>query len=76
MTRAPRVFTWSDGLHAYTVAVSSKAKALAAWGVGPTLPLTVGTYIWSGLMVLRVHPDRSAVVPREATAPAPALVAV
>lgn len=33
MARAPRVFTWSDGLHAYTVATSSKVKALAAWGV-------------------------------------------
>lgn len=32
---APRlkVFTWSDGFHAYPVAVSSRAKALAAWGV-------------------------------------------
>jgi hypothetical protein len=27
-----KVFTWSDGLHAYTVAASSRAKALAAWG--------------------------------------------
>ncbi len=33
MARAPRVFTWSDGLHAYTVAATSKTKALAAWGV-------------------------------------------
>ena len=39
--------------------------ALAAWGVGPALLLTVVTYVWSGLMVLRVRPDRSAVVPRE-----------
>lgn len=37
MARAPRVFAWSDGLHAYTVAASSKAKALAAWGVGRDL---------------------------------------
>lgn len=31
---APRlkVFTWSDGFHAHPVAVSSRAKALAAWG--------------------------------------------
>jgi MFS family permease len=47
--------------------------ALAAWGVGPTLLLTVATYIWSGLMVLRVHPDRSAVAPREETAPSSAV---
>jgi predicted MFS family arabinose efflux permease len=47
--------------------------ALAAWGVGPTLLLTVGTYIWSALMVVRVHPDRSAVVPREEAAPGSAV---
>lgn len=47
--------------------------ALAAWGVGPTLLLTVGTYIWSALMVVRVHPDRSAIVPREETAPGSAM---
>ena len=31
---APRlkVFTWSDGFHAFTVAVSSRPKALEAWG--------------------------------------------
>jgi len=31
---APRmkVFCWSDGLHAYTVATTSRARALAAWG--------------------------------------------
>jgi hypothetical protein len=31
---APRlkVFTWSDGFHAFTVAVSSRPKALVAWG--------------------------------------------
>ena len=28
-----KVFTWSDGFHAYTVATTSRAKALAAWGV-------------------------------------------
>ncbi|MDB5459216.1 MAG: hypothetical protein JWO72_957 [Caulobacteraceae bacterium] len=27
-----KVFTWSDGFHRYTVATSSRAKALAAWG--------------------------------------------
>ena len=33
---APRlkVFTWSDGFHAYTVAATSRPKALAAWGIG------------------------------------------
>ena len=32
---APRlkVFTWSDGFHAYSVATSSRAKALEAWGI-------------------------------------------
>lgn len=31
---APRlkVFRWSDGFHAYSVAVSSRPKALSAWG--------------------------------------------
>ena len=28
-----KVFTWSDGFHAYTVATTSRAKALSAWGV-------------------------------------------
>lgn len=32
--------------------------ALAAWGAGPTLLLTVATFTWSGLMVLRVRPER------------------
>jgi hypothetical protein len=32
MARRLKVFCWSDGLHAYTVATSSRAKALAAWG--------------------------------------------
>ncbi|RZJ89203.1 MAG: hypothetical protein EON88_20185 [Brevundimonas sp.] len=27
-----KVFSWSDGFHAYTVATSSRPKALAAWG--------------------------------------------
>lgn len=33
---APRlkVFCWSDGFHAFSVAASSRAKALAAWGIG------------------------------------------
>ena len=39
--------------------------ALAAWGVGPALLLTVATYCWSGLLVLRVHPERTAVTPSE-----------
>jgi predicted MFS family arabinose efflux permease len=39
--------------------------ALATWGVGPTLLLTVATFVWSGLMVTRVRPDRSAVVRQE-----------
>ncbi|MDB5422249.1 MAG: hypothetical protein JWR59_2196 [Brevundimonas sp.] len=29
-----KVFSWSDGFHAFTVAVSSKPKALEAWGIG------------------------------------------
>lgn len=31
MARAPKVFTWSDGFHRYTVAATSRVKALAAW---------------------------------------------
>ncbi len=27
-----KVFTWSDGFHAFTVATSSRLKALEAWG--------------------------------------------
>ncbi|WP_271164576.1 hypothetical protein ACETKC_14755 [Brevundimonas intermedia] len=27
-----KVFTWSDGFHAFTIAVSSRSKALEAWG--------------------------------------------
>ncbi len=36
---APRlkVFTWSDGFHAFTVAASSRPKALQAWGVSQDL---------------------------------------
>lgn len=36
---APRlkVFTWSDGFHAFTVAATSRPKALAAWGSGQDL---------------------------------------
>lgn len=33
MAQKLKVFTWSDGFHAHTVAVSSRPKALAAWGV-------------------------------------------
>lgn len=32
-----KVFTWSDGFHAYTVAASSRPKALEAWGVDQDL---------------------------------------
>jgi hypothetical protein len=32
-----KVFTWSDGFHAFTVAVSSRSKALEAWGVDQDL---------------------------------------
>jgi hypothetical protein len=28
-----KVFTWSDGFHAFTVAASSRPKALKAWGM-------------------------------------------
>ncbi len=31
MARASKVFTWSDGFHRYTVATTSRAKALEAW---------------------------------------------
>lgn len=33
MARALKVFCYSDGFHAWTVAAPSRAKALAAWGV-------------------------------------------
>lgn len=29
-----KVFTWSDGFHAFSVATSSRPKALEAWGIG------------------------------------------
>ncbi|OGN51008.1 MAG: hypothetical protein A2352_04710 [Caulobacterales bacterium RIFOXYB1_FULL_67_16] len=32
MAKRLKVFTWSDGFHAFTVAVGSRPKALAAWG--------------------------------------------
>ena len=32
-----KVFTWSDGFHAFTVAASSRPRALAAWGVDQDL---------------------------------------
>ena len=32
-----KVFTWSDGFHAFTVAASSRPKALEAWGVDQDL---------------------------------------
>ncbi|TCS12603.1 hypothetical protein [Caulobacter sp. BK020] len=37
MARKLKVFCWSDGLHDYTVAASSRAKALEAWDVGRDL---------------------------------------
>jgi len=37
MARKLKVFSWSDGLHDYTVAASSRAKALEAWDVGRDL---------------------------------------
>ena len=33
MARRPKVFCWSDGLRTFTVAATSRAKALEAWGV-------------------------------------------
>lgn len=32
-----KAFQWSDGFHAFTVAASSRPKALAAWGVSQDL---------------------------------------
>jgi len=32
VARKPKVFVWSDGFHAWTVAASSRAKAAEAWG--------------------------------------------
>ncbi|MGR4864416.1 hypothetical protein [Caulobacter sp. LARHSG274] len=37
MARKLKVFGWSDGLHDYTVAATSRAKALEAWDVGRDL---------------------------------------
>ncbi|MFN3667759.1 MAG: hypothetical protein ACK4VY_00470 [Brevundimonas sp.] len=37
MARAPKVFRYSNGFHAWTVATSSRAKALAAWGMSRDL---------------------------------------
>ena len=37
MPRALKVFRYSDGFHAWTVAASSRAKALAAWGMSRDL---------------------------------------
>jgi hypothetical protein len=37
MARKLKVFSWSDGLHDYTVATTSRAKALEAWDVGRDL---------------------------------------
>ena len=33
MARALKVFSYSDGFHSWTVAATSRAKALEAWGV-------------------------------------------
>ena len=37
MARKLKVFSWSDGRHDYTVAATSRAKALEAWDVGRDL---------------------------------------
>lgn len=37
MARKLKAFSWSDGLHDYTVAATSRAKALEAWDVGRDL---------------------------------------
>ena len=37
MARKLKVFSWSDGLHDYTVATTSRAKALEAWDIGRDL---------------------------------------
>jgi hypothetical protein len=37
MARKLKVFGWSDGLHDYTVATTSRVKALEAWDVGRDL---------------------------------------
>ena len=33
MARKPKVFVFSDGFHAWTVATTSRAKAIEAWGL-------------------------------------------
>jgi len=35
---------------------------LAGWGVGTALLFTIGTYLWSALLVARVRPERAATV--------------
>lgn len=37
MAAGLKVFTWSDGFHAFTVAASSRPKALEAWGIDQDL---------------------------------------
>jgi len=37
MARKLKAFSWSDGLHDYTVATTSRARALEAWDVGRDL---------------------------------------
>ncbi|CAN5300072.1 hypothetical protein BH10PSE2_BH10PSE2_19470 [soil metagenome] len=32
-----KVFTWSDGFHAFTVATTSRPKALQAWGISANI---------------------------------------
>jgi predicted MFS family arabinose efflux permease len=39
--------------------------AVAAWGVGPALLLTVATYLWSASCIARVRPDRRVVADEE-----------
>ncbi|MFL5955642.1 MAG: MFS transporter [Gaiellaceae bacterium] len=38
---------------------------LAGWGVGTALLFTIGTYLWSALLVMRVHPERAAGVEKQ-----------
>lgn len=48
---APRlkVFSWSDGFHVFTVATSSRAKALKAWGSSQDLFATgLATEVFEG----------------------------
>ena len=37
MAQRLKLFQWSDGFHTFTVAASSRPKALAAWGSGQDL---------------------------------------